>query len=100
MSAAGVGVVTELRLILRACNIDGDLGAGSVFFEEAIGGFQQHALPSANLLRNCGLHLRCAGEVEDPSHCVVSAVEMDVRSRNVVIHGWQCENAALKCEIT
>src|ERR1700758_2289348 len=99
MAAPGAaGGVTELRLLASTGDEDGDLRPGSIFFEEAIGGFQQEAFPAANHLRNCRLHLRGTGEVQKAALGVVGAVEVDVSSWYRVEDGWKRQHPGIEVE--
>ena len=59
------GIVAELRLLAGAGDVDGNLGSGSILFEEAIGRLEQEAFPAADHLRDRRLHLRRSGEIEE-----------------------------------
>src|SRR6476646_1665163 len=100
MSAPVVcGVVAEMRLLACTRNIDGNLGAGSILFEEAIGGFEQKALPAAHHLRNRRLHFRGSGEVQGAAFGVIGAVQMNVGAWNRVENRGKCKHTGIEGEI-
>src|SRR5579872_2938455 len=84
VGAAVASVVAELRLVAGAGDEDGNLGSSTVFLEEAVGGFQQHAFPSADHFGDGSLHLRGTSEVKGFAVGAIGSMQVDVGAGDVV----------------
>ena len=84
-----VEVEADVGVGSGATDFDGDLGAGAVFGEEGIDGFEEPGFPAGDHLGDVGVEAGQAGEVEGLIVEVVDAVHGDVGAGDAVVEGGE-----------
>ena len=71
-----VEVGAKMRLVARACDLEGNLRTSSVLRKKRIDGFEQDGLPPCRHLRELRIHLQSPMEVEGISVEAVLALQI------------------------